>query len=463
MARQLLTAADFKELPIPQGLIAWWFGTYTSIPSGWAIADGGAWPEGVDPALGLPANKPSLCNGRYLVGVAAAGDSPGATGGNSTHTHSWTSASHSHTSNASDTTASIGNDCSNIPEDVGSHNHTVNSGTLAALSNGNNSPEYLEAIPIVFIKRAGGHGGPLSPRDLKSTAMPPWKIIAAWPTATPPTGWSKCTGATVNGVATPNLLGKHIRGIATTGTNPSSAGAGSNTHTHSITHSHTTGRATVVWQQGSKPNQHPATNGMHSHTIQSTTVDTQSGDNTPPNVAMQFICFTGWGPNAAAHPVRGLVGGADVDATLLAPRGIGMLWSDPVSGVPSGWRHADGGTWANGAPSGYGANRPMGLNKFLKHVSNSTTNGGGTSGAENNTHSHTSAAHGHTTSGSNNPSNTNRNCYYLSGDSGPPRDVYACPFGHSHDTSAHGTITWESGLSDSTVPYHATVAILVRD
>ncbi len=84
MARAIITAADCKETPIPQGLVAWWPGTYVSVPAGWEIADGQV--SANDPTY----TKPGLCDGR-LPKLAS---TPGATGGSDTHNH--TIPSHNH-------------------------------------------------------------------------------------------------------------------------------------------------------------------------------------------------------------------------------------------------------------------------------------------------------------------------------------------------------------------------------
>jgi|SRR6266850_1937841 len=63
---------------IPAGLICMWSGVLASIPTGWALCDGGG-------------GRPDL-RSKFVKGAAAAVD-PGVTGGAATHTH----ASHSHT------------------------------------------------------------------------------------------------------------------------------------------------------------------------------------------------------------------------------------------------------------------------------------------------------------------------------------------------------------------------------
>jgi hypothetical protein len=58
---------------IPTGLIAMWSGPITSIPTGWALCDGGG-------------GRPNLLN-VFVKGVSSATTNPGSTGGSSTHQH----------------------------------------------------------------------------------------------------------------------------------------------------------------------------------------------------------------------------------------------------------------------------------------------------------------------------------------------------------------------------------------
>ena len=67
---------------LPRGIITLWYGSVSSIPAGWTLCDGSA-------------GTPDLRD-RFLIG-AGNGLAPGATGGSSTHSHSFTSDGHSHT------------------------------------------------------------------------------------------------------------------------------------------------------------------------------------------------------------------------------------------------------------------------------------------------------------------------------------------------------------------------------
>lgn len=71
---------------IPSGIIAIWSGTLATIPAGWKLCDG---------TIGTPDLRSKFVKG------TAAGVDPGATGGSTTHTHSYqpsgTISAHSHT------------------------------------------------------------------------------------------------------------------------------------------------------------------------------------------------------------------------------------------------------------------------------------------------------------------------------------------------------------------------------
>ena len=117
--------------------------------------------------------------------------------------------------------------------------------------------------------------------------------------------------------------------------------------------------------------------------------------------------------------------------------------------VFSGFQHCDGAAWANGAPSGYGPNRPNALGRFLRHVVNATTNGGATGGTA--THSHTAANHAHTSGAS---TGTSRKV-------GVNNDFNAPVLGHTHD-SATAAFPNIGNAVDHTPP-HVLVRWLVRD
>lgn len=428
MPRAIVSAKDLEITPIPQGAVAWWLGTYTNIPSGWEIADGQA--SANDPAY----TRPNLL-GRYIKGASALG----ATGGADTHGH--TVPSHAHTTTGA---SSLENDRENISSNPGIRDHTHGvqnaSGTLQGASN---HPAHIEGIPIVFCLKAGGSRGVVKLRDLKESALPPRKIVVAWASGTMPSGWAKCDGSTVNGVVTPNLVGKFLKGVPNSGTNPGSTG-GASSHAHSTTHTHTTGGPIGGTASTFSQPQGVGATTSHTHTLQAQTLSTSTDDAQPPYVEEHYITFTGHGSNAPAA-ATGLVAGEDLDAKLLMPRGIVLGFFDTIASIPAKYRLADGGAWANGSPSGYGANRPNMLGRFVKHTANGTTNGGTTGG--NDTHSHGADSHAHVI----NNANANFSCEYNSG---------GLSATHNHNCNAP---SYSSIDTQSNLPPYYEVAWIVRD
>lgn len=159
-----------------------------------------------------------------------------------------------------------------------------------------------------------------------------------------------------------------------------------------------------------------------------------------------MVCFTGHGPNTVAH-LAGMVRGGDIFGDMVLPRGIMGIWGHPVAGKPAGWAHAGGGSWANGAPTGHGANRPNLLGRFLKHTSG-VVNGGTAAGSD--AHSHAKPSHSHSITGAATPQG---------GGEGDPTVLWASAT-HAHSL-ASDSLPGIIGSSD--LPPCVDVAFLVRD
>ncbi len=437
MARALLTAADFKETPIPQGAIAFQGGAYNQLFPGWEIADGSITAKGYQ--------KPNYLTGQFVRGEATGAGVPTGTDGAATHAHSIPS--HGHGSTDASTTQSYDYDTDWIGVGANPHTHTANasSGTLGA---GSNDPLNAQPIPIVYTEAPGGVRGMLSVRDLAPSALPPRKLIFGWghDPSTIPSGWALCNGQTVNGITTPDFRGKFIRGITAT-TDTIGAGGGSDTHTHDVAHTHGTGGPS----QTDVCNVYSGSVGAkcdHTHTLTASSFQSGNGDNRPPYRDQHFICFVGYGNNAQADP-RGRITDGDLSSSLMVQRGMVAVWGLNEA-LPTGYGHCDGSAWANGVPASYsglhGGNKPNWLGRFIKYVSNSTTNGDGFGG--NNQHSHIADGHTHTTGG---PSAQHSN---KGGDT--------CIAGPNHIHTSGGP-TYSNLGPFTNLPAYLAVAFIVRD
>lgn len=78
----VIRAGRSRIIDVPAGTISMWSGTIASIPAGWALCDGGG-------------GRPDLRD-RFSYGT----DSPGSTGGSTSHSHTLTTDGHTHTLNS---------------------------------------------------------------------------------------------------------------------------------------------------------------------------------------------------------------------------------------------------------------------------------------------------------------------------------------------------------------------------
>lgn len=433
MARNLITNLDCKATPLKQGLVAWWLGPYAIMPAGWEIANGAA------AANDGTYTRPNLL-GYFPKGVTNAGDAAGTATAASAHGH--TVASHVHATSAQSTTTT-GEDIGGEGRAALSHTHGDSGATASTLQNATPEPSYIDGIPIVYTMPAGGAArGLLTKNDFAASALPDRKIIGAWYGAagSVPDGWSKCDGSTVNGVVTPNLLGRYLRGIPTSATAPGSTG-GANTHTHNVAHGHGTGGPSATASSFGGTTVY-ATSG-HTHTLKSAGGTSDAQNHEPSRITSHFIIFTGHGSNAAAH-ARGIVSGVDVAANMLIPRGTVFAWTDAIANIPANYSQCVGGAFNNGNPTGY-ASKPDIRSLILRHTANATTNGGGTGGSD--THTHAGTDHSHTISSGGAGTHVENN-------SGDMAAEY-----HTHSSSG----TTYGDMTADNKPTYTEVAWLIRD
>jgi hypothetical protein len=368
MTRAILTAADFKELPIPQGAILWEDGAVTNAP-GFEVADGSAAAN--DPSY----TKPSLCHGRFPKPAA----SYGADAGDDSHSHTVPSHNHGNTSAAS-LTARMCNSYGDRSGALNTHVHGTNNNS-SSTSNDSVVPPYRTVRPMVYTMKAGGGGrGLLTLLDLAASALPPREIIVGYAQTGTPTGWRDCDGGTQNGVTVPNLIGKFLKGVPNISTDPGGTG-GSDNHAHDVSHSHgstNSGDQWVKYDNDDEPKSDFADN-HHTHTVGSASLTSGAATNHPANQTIRYLCFVGYGPNSHAHP-RGLLAGADLHPSLRIGAGLNAIWAKTLASIPSGWSHN---TSFN--------------DRMMRHVSSSSDAGGGTGGSA--THNHTGNDHQHTTGG----------------------------------------------------------------
>lgn len=152
---------------LPSGVIVMWSGTLAAIPSGWSLCDG-------------TSGTPDLRD-KFIYGVSTA-ENPGATGGSTSHTHSYScipshshsascsmDGSHSHTVSKSDGppgAGTWGNPVSNVTDSYtnqawvanlissnGDHSHTITIGATGSSScstdGGSSLPPYYKLAFIM--------------------------------------------------------------------------------------------------------------------------------------------------------------------------------------------------------------------------------------------------------------------------------------------------------------------------
>ncbi|MGQ9543675.1 MAG: hypothetical protein ACUVTM_06305 [Candidatus Bathyarchaeia archaeon] len=443
-------------MTVPQGAIALWSGTLSSIPSGWLLCDGSN-------------GTPNLI-ARFVRG-APANTEAGSIGGSDTHTHTENNAgahshtlsthTHNHTTNSGGSHnhgSYTGNSASNdggsqavavAGNNDGSHTHTVNSASHShttdsqgshthTINSSDNRPPFYEAAYIQAGSEAEVASG----------------LIIIWPNSISsiPEGWDLCDG---NG-GRPDLRSKFIRGINSSTTNPGSTG-GNISHTHteqnSSGHSHTcsdSGSHYHTFNNDSAPHNHgvwyysfsdsyaqlAATNnfthkhadtnttsshnhnplcsgGVHTHTV-------NNANNIPPYYDVAFIY------NSSANSI---------------PTGGVLIWTGLIANIPNNYTLCDGGNDTPDLRGRFVRGCDVGQNPGGTGGSTSHTHTEETAGNHND-HSQTSAgAHQHSNTDSAGAHNHGIGGRYVSGGS---RGLDNSAGSHSHSFNNEGAHTHSS-------------------
>jgi len=365
----------------PAGLIALWSGSLNTIPAGWKLCDG----------TGGTINTTNL-----FVYSDDSMESPGYTGGSTSHNHSYNTVPlHDH-GETSTTNTRHSHVYSRGSTALGTAEGAYPGITISAVYSGADS-----ALHSHSVQPTGGTGLYMSEEENfippyyemafieKETNDPiiPIGLIVMWAgnIDSIPAGWELCNGS--NG--TPDLREKFIRGTPP-GENPGTLG-GSLTHNHTYTeiptHTHTiaiggashnhlvaqTSAGFANWIAGQ--NVYASVSGYtlyadvpHTHDISEVGVEnctTQDTDNLPPYFKVAFIMNT-------------------VVSNAL-PLGVISMCGDSIANIPPGWNQCNGTN-----------NTPNLLNRFLRGVANGEQPGI-VGGSDNHSHIYTDVPlHTHT-------------------------------------------------------------------
>jgi len=176
LSRQALTAApyalyamnadqlngqDADDL-LPPGVIVMWSGTLASIPSGWALCDGGEHEGAIAPDL----------RDSFVYG-ASNGEDPGATGGAATHSHTYSDLpQHTHTASCSV---------------AGQHSHSYTDADVSrGVSSGSNYTAMLKSTHTYYTSSDGDHSHTITIDDAgqascvtdDASTLPPYYKVA---------------------------------------------------------------------------------------------------------------------------------------------------------------------------------------------------------------------------------------------------------------------------------------------
>jgi len=323
----------------PAGLIALWSGPLSSIPAGWKLSDG----------TGGTTNT----SNRFVYSTDSM-ESPGATGGTTSHNHSYTTVPY-HDHGVTSTTTTL--HTHNYPRPIDTPMEAYSSGGLSGLSPNAVNTGADSALHSHNVQPTGGTDLYMSDEEdfippyyemafiEKETDDPiiPIGLIVMWAgdINSIPSDWELCDGS--NG--TPDLREKFIRGVLP-GEDPGNMG-GNLTHNHKYTeipihshsmttdgalHDHIVSSTSIGVGTASWPAIFLADIGYtdyadvpHSHDINEVGVEnatTQDTDNLPPYFKVAFIMNT-------------LVSNS-------LPLGVISIWGDSIGKIPSGWNQCNG-------------------------------------------------------------------------------------------------------------------------
>lgn len=342
------------------GIIVAFKDSLASIPTGWLLCNGDY-------------GTPNLLS-KYLKSVGAAED-PGATGGNSTHSH--TSDAHTHTQDAhshSYTSASSTSTPNFFCADASGtgariqHTHLIslasttatNQNTTVNLAATSSDPPYYK---LALIYDSGVYRYPVG-------------SIILWNSASPPEGWSVCDGTS----GTIDLRDKFIKCVAAD-EDPGATGGSSNSHTHTNTaHNHT-----------QDAHSHSNSHGSPSASVRSGPSGTGTGDI---SAETHSHVVTSTSPTATNQTNSVTINNADGQPTFYKllyiqntiiknrPKNSIVFWSGTIASIPNGYVLCDGNN-----------STPNLLDYFVKGA-NSSAELGNTGGSA--THTHNADSHNHT-------------------------------------------------------------------
>ena len=357
LSNNLRTSAEYDAA----GLIALWSGPLNTIPAGWKLCDG---------------SDDTINTTNLFVYSTDNLEPPGATGGSTSHNHSYsmvplhdhgvtgtTSTPHFHTYRKPNLYRNKDLVWPATPYNALSRSLT-STGTSSASHNHGGYTTYTGGTPPFYMSEEENFIPPYYEMVFieKETNDPiiPIGVIVMWAgiTDTIPAGWELCNGS--NG--TPDLREKFIRG-ALPGEDPGTLG-GNVAHNHTYTqipsHRHTiaSGGAShshggvrgvgsevgaVLWESDVYRSTSGSTNDAsvpHTHTVPQVgqvSCTSQNTDNLPPYFKVAFIMNTG--------------------VTTALPLGAISMWGDSIANIPAGWNQCNGSN-----------NTPNLLNRFPRGV-----------------------------------------------------------------------------------------------